>query len=142
MEGPRQQDLKIEHPFNKIDLCEEFEINGYLDKQEVKKALHANTSLYWEACSRELRYDNKNRGINIIPVLSDLLKADLPITLYRRDQDSKVPFTATRTIANNLAKEPNLSTVIPYVPWYDHEQSRQDKHGMELHFELELSIWQ
>jgi hypothetical protein len=43
---------QIEHTFNKIDPCIDFKINQYLNKQEVKKSLHANTSLYWEACSR------------------------------------------------------------------------------------------
>lgn len=119
---PRKFQHKIEHTFNKIDPCIDFKINQYLNKQEVKKSLHANTSLYWEACSGKLHYDQKNRGINVIPVLSDLLKAGLRITLYSGDQDSKVPFTATRTIANNLAKELNLYTVIPYGPWYDNKQ--------------------
>lgn len=119
---PRKFLHQVEHTFNKIDLCIHFKINQYLNKQEVKKALHANTNLHWEACSRKFLYDQTNRGISMIPVLSDLLKAGLRITLYSGDQDSKVPFTATRTIVENLAKELNLYTVISYAPWYNHQQ--------------------
>lgn len=71
--------LEIEHTFNKIDLCIDIKIKQYLNRQEVKKALHANTRLYWEPCSRKLQYNQRNRGVNVIPIISDLLKAGLQV---------------------------------------------------------------
>lgn len=38
------------------------------------------------------------------------------------DQDTKIPLTQTRTIANMLAQQLNLTTFIPYAPWYDKKQ--------------------
>lgn len=38
------------------------------------------------------------------------------------DQDTKIPLTQTRIIANMLAQQQNLTTFTPYTPWYDKQQ--------------------
>ncbi|XP_059067273.1 serine carboxypeptidase-like 45 [Cryptomeria japonica] len=119
---------KIKENFDFADPCIEDEIYSYFNREDVQKALHANTtglSYPWTMCQSQratLHYDEGNRAISILPVLSDLLKSGLPIMLFSGDQDAVVPFTATRTIANNLAKQLELLTLIPYKTWYDQQQ--------------------
>ncbi|KAH9329266.1 hypothetical protein KI387_001374 [Taxus chinensis] len=117
---------KILQKFNWIDQCIVDEIDSYLNRDDVQKALHANTtgiSFPWSMCQRGiLHYDQRNRAINMIPVLSDILNSGVRVMLYSGDEDAVVPFTATRTIANNLARQLQLSTLIPYSTWYDQRQ--------------------
>nr|BAX09101.1 serine carboxypeptidase [Cryptomeria japonica] len=113
-------------PQKGVDPCIDAEVHTYLNRKDVQKALHANTSGRlpgpWDSCYGPLGYDSRDRLINIIPILSNLLKAGVRVILYGGDQDSVVPFMATRTIADRLAKELHLSTIIPYRTWYDHKQ--------------------
>ncbi|CAK9186131.1 unnamed protein product [Ilex paraguariensis] len=107
----------------KGDPCLPLRILTYLNKPQVQKALHANTTnlpYSWDFCGGEYQYDNFN--INLLPLLSDLLKECIPISLYSGDQDSKIPLTQTRIIANHLANELKLSTFTEYRPWYDKKQ--------------------
>jgi hypothetical protein len=62
------------------------------------------------------------KALLVILLCSSIGYTEKSNEIHSGDQDSKVPFTATRTIANNLAKELNLYTVIPYGPWYDNKQ--------------------
>ncbi|KAJ7974440.1 Carboxypeptidase [Quillaja saponaria] len=71
---------------------------------------------------RTLKYQGDSWEINIIPLISDLLKEGLPVLLYSGDQDSRIPLTQTRIIANNLAKELKLVQLTNYGPCYDQQQ--------------------
>ena len=42
--------------------------------------------------------------------------------IHSGDQDSVVPFTATRTIVDILAKQSKLITMNTYGTWYDNKQ--------------------
>ncbi|CAK9186129.1 unnamed protein product [Ilex paraguariensis] len=109
----------------KGDPCLAPRIFAYLNKPQVQKALHTNTTnlpYSWDFCGGPLQYQYDNLDINLLPLLSDLLKEGIPILLYSGDQDSKIPLTQTRLIANHLAKELKLSTFTEYRPWYDKKQ--------------------
>ncbi|XP_055818689.1 serine carboxypeptidase-like 46 isoform X3 [Solanum dulcamara] len=97
-------------------------INLYLNKPEVQKALYANTTCLpysWEICSGPLQYKMEDAAIDIIPVLSNILKQHIPILLFSGDQDSKLPLTQTRKIAKLLAQDLKLVALDKYGPWYD-----------------------
>ncbi|OMO58711.1 Peptidase S10, serine carboxypeptidase, partial [Corchorus capsularis] len=103
------------------DPCLGDRIHQYLNTPKVQRALHANTThlpSVWEFCGGHLAYQRENIGINVIPLLSKLLKRRLPILLFNGDQDSKIPLTQTRIIANMLAKELKLVPLGNYAPWY------------------------
>ncbi|KVH92689.1 Peptidase S10, serine carboxypeptidase [Cynara cardunculus var. scolymus] len=107
------------------DPCLKSRIFTYLNRHDVQKALYANTTDlpgHWDFCLGPLVYQEENLEINIIPLVSNLLKAGLPIWLYSGDQDSKIPLTQTRIIVNNIAKEINLTTLTKYRTWYSHNQ--------------------
>nr|GMD95895.1 serine carboxypeptidase-like 45 [Ipomoea batatas] len=105
------------------DPCLADRIIAYINKPEVQKALHANTTALpylWDLCSGPIKYQMDNLAINIIPTLSAFLKKEhIPILLYSGDQDVKVPVTQTRKIANLLARHVKLTTLQENGPWYN-----------------------
>ncbi|KAG5629603.1 hypothetical protein H5410_001320 [Solanum commersonii] len=104
------------------DPCLNEWINLYLNKPEVQKALHANTTnlpYSWEVCSGPLQYKMEDVAIDIIPLLSNILKQHIPILLFSGDQDSILPLTQTRKIAKLLAQDLKLVALDKYGPWYD-----------------------
>ncbi|KAK6280793.1 hypothetical protein POUND7_014618 [Theobroma cacao] len=107
------------------DPCLGDRIYQYLNTPKVQEALHANTTHLpsdWEFCGGHLVYQRESLEINIIPLLSKLLRRSIPILLFNGDQDSKIPLTQTRIIANMLAEELKLVPFGSYAPWYDKMQ--------------------
>ncbi|XP_022776921.1 serine carboxypeptidase-like 45 isoform X2 [Durio zibethinus] len=107
------------------DPCLADRIHQYLNSPKVQEAFHANTTRLpsiWEFCGGHLVYQRENLGINILPLLSKLLRSRIPLLLFNGDQDSKIPLTQTRIIANMLAKELKFVRFGNYAPWYDKMQ--------------------
>ncbi|KAF8021511.1 hypothetical protein BT93_G1834 [Corymbia citriodora subsp. variegata] len=107
------------------DPCLADSIISYLNNPQVQKAIHANTTKLpsvWQSCSGPLSYQGLNLGNDIIPLLSGLIKEHLPVLLYSGDQDSKVPLTQTRIIANMIARDLKFTSMGKYAPWYDKMQ--------------------
>ncbi|GLJ42535.1 hypothetical protein SUGI_0881900 [Cryptomeria japonica] len=106
--------------FNKVNA----EI-GYINRYDVTLGIclgDESSKTQLSKLQGALNYDPRNRVINIIPILIELLKSNLPIMLYSGDQDAIIPFTATRTIANILAKKSKLFIISKYGTWYDNQQ--------------------
>ncbi|KAK0597844.1 hypothetical protein LWI29_029141 [Acer saccharum] len=107
------------------DPCLGDRILNYLNQPQVQKALHANTThlpYHWDFCSGPLVYQDDSFEINIIPLISNLIMQGIPVLLYSGDQDTKIPLTQTRIIANILAKELKLVPFTTYANWYDKNQ--------------------
>ncbi|CAL5428873.1 unnamed protein product [Camellia sinensis] len=109
------------------DPCLSDRVFIYLNKPQVQEALQANTThlpYSWSFCSGPVSqaYQRENFAINILPLLSRLLRDQIPVLLYSGDQDSKIPLTQTRIIANMLARQLKLVTFGRYSPWYDNMQ--------------------
>nr|DAD34804.1 TPA_asm: hypothetical protein HUJ06_005444 [Nelumbo nucifera] len=103
------------------DPCLPDRILAYLNKPVVQKALHA-VPTNWSFCAGPLQYQMESLATNMIPIISDLLKSDIPIMFYSGDQDTKIPLTQTRIIANNVARSLKLVPLTSYGPWYDNKQ--------------------
>ncbi|GJW27625.1 vacuolar protein sorting-associated protein 62 [Tanacetum coccineum] len=69
-----------------------------------------------------LAYQEQSLEIDVIPLISDLIKAGLPIWLYSGGQDSKIPLTQTRIIANNIADDLKLTTLTDYRTCHNGKQ--------------------
>lgn len=113
------------HRVDGIDVCIDDEITYYFNLRQVQEALHANVTRLpysWEACSGVVEYKFEDQLLNMLPILSNLLKHGLRVWIFSGDQDSVVPLTGTRSQMSKLAKELNLRTIIPYSAWYAHEQ--------------------
>ncbi|XP_059278295.1 serine carboxypeptidase-like 45 isoform X2 [Lycium ferocissimum] len=104
------------------DPCLSDRINLYLNKPEVQKALHANAThlpYTWNFCLGQIHYKIGDLAINVIPLLSNILKEHIQVLLYSGDQDSKIPLTQTRKIAKLLAGDLKLVALDNYGPWND-----------------------
>ncbi|KAK9090663.1 hypothetical protein Sjap_023840 [Stephania japonica] len=109
------------------DACLPDRILSYLNSPEVQKSLHtyiANLSAFhWNFCDGPLKYQRQSLAINLIPLLSQIIKSGgIPIFLFSGDQDFKIPLTQTRIIANMLAKDLKLVPLTNYGTWYDNKQ--------------------
>jgi len=62
----------------------------YLNRDDVKEAIHVNTSITWEECSTSLHYNFADRLIPMQPIYKKLLEADngLSILVYSGDDDA------------------------------------------------------
>ncbi|XP_027099430.1 serine carboxypeptidase-like 46 [Coffea arabica] len=115
-------DAKVAKKIAVGDPCLGDRIYAYLNKPGVQKALHIKTTRFpavWDFCSGPLDYQADNMAANIIPLLSGILRENIRILLFSGDQDSKIPLTQTRKIANWLAKDLELTAFGRYGPWYD-----------------------
>ncbi|KAM3264976.1 hypothetical protein P3L10_001970 [Capsicum annuum] len=111
---------------NIADPCLTDRINMYLNKPEVQKALHANIThlpYVWDFCLglvlSAFHFLSGDLAINIIPVLSNILKAHIQVLLYSGDQDTKISLSQTRKIAKLLVRDLKLVALDKYGPWYD-----------------------
>ncbi|OMP08498.1 Peptidase S10, serine carboxypeptidase [Corchorus olitorius] len=107
-----------------IDVCVEDETVNYLNRQDVQKALRARLLgiRKWTVCSNVLDYELLDLEIPSITIVSQLVKAGIPVMVYSGDQDSVIPLTGSRTLVNQLAKELGLKTTVPYRVWFEGQQ--------------------
>ncbi|KAI3893484.1 hypothetical protein MKX03_022812 [Papaver bracteatum] len=116
---------KLDRSGNIGDPCLADRISSYLNKPQVQEALHASTthlSSSWDFCSGPLVYQQDNLDMNLIPLVSNLIRDGIPVMLYSGDQDTKIPLTQTRIIANMLAQNLNLTPFTKYAPWFNKKQ--------------------
>ncbi|XP_042409727.1 serine carboxypeptidase 24 isoform X1 [Zingiber officinale] len=119
------------------DPCTENYSEKYYNRQDVQKAMHANTTgipYKWTACSDILIKTWADTQISMLPTYKELIAAGLRIWMFRYtltlaqrkqcvtisivhcsgDIDSVVPVTATRFAISHL----RLKIKIPWYPWY------------------------
>ncbi|KAH9621641.1 hypothetical protein KSS87_004078 [Heliosperma pusillum] len=107
-----------------VDVCIEDETVNYLNRPDVKKALHARlvNVRRWEVCSNILDYKLLDVQIPTITIVGSLVKSGIPVLVYSGDQDSVIPLTGSRTLVNRLAQELKLNTTVPYRVWFAGQQ--------------------
>ncbi|KAL3634765.1 hypothetical protein CASFOL_021819 [Castilleja foliolosa] len=104
---------------SEIDVCSADETYAYLNRKDVKKALHARLVGVneWIPCSDVLKYDLRNMEIPTKGILGKIVKSGVRVLVYSGDQDSVIPLTGTRKLINGFAKELNLKTTRSYSIW-------------------------
>ncbi|XP_050245224.1 serine carboxypeptidase-like 45 isoform X1 [Quercus robur] len=114
------------HAEKKELVCGEGITEKYLNRKDVQKALHAKLVGFkeWGICQdiKVLQYDMTNLEIPTIGVLGSLVKSGIRAFVYSGDQDSRIPFTGSRTLVDKLAKELGLKTTVPYRVWFEGKQ--------------------
>ncbi|XP_065629573.1 serine carboxypeptidase-like 45 isoform X2 [Quercus suber] len=107
-------------------VCGEGITEKYLNRKDVQEALHAQLVGFkeWGICQdvEVLQYDMTNLEIPTIGVLGSLVKSGIRAFVYSGDQDSRIPFTGSRTLVDKLAKELGLKTTVPYRTWFEGKQ--------------------
>ncbi|KAJ8560012.1 hypothetical protein K7X08_004070 [Anisodus acutangulus] len=108
----------------KIDVCIDDETVNYLNRQDVRKALHARLVgvRSWDVCSNILDYQLLDIEIPTISIVGLLVKERIPVLIYSGDQDSVVPLTGSRSAVHQLAKQMGLNTTVPYRVWFAGQQ--------------------
>ncbi|KAA0053802.1 serine carboxypeptidase-like 45 isoform X3 [Cucumis melo var. makuwa] len=109
----------------KIDVCIADEVNSYLNREDVQKALHAHLLgglSNWSFCSFVLKYDKKNLLIPTIDTLGSLVHSGIRVLVYSGDEDAVIPLIGSRRLVNKLAKSLGLNTTLPYSPWFYNHQ--------------------
>ncbi|GMP97896.1 hypothetical protein CsSME_00045985 [Camellia sinensis var. sinensis] len=107
-----------------IDVCVEDETVTYLNREDVQKAFHAWLVgvTAWSVYSTVLHYEKKNLEIPTIHVLGSLVKSGIRVLVFSGDEDSVIPLLGTCTLVNELAKELELKTTVPYRVWFEGRQ--------------------
>lgn len=108
---------KIFRQISGYDPCTEKYAEIYYNRQDVQRALHANTTKIpyrWTACSETLNRNWNDTAVSVLAIYRELIAAGLRIWVFSGDIDSVVPVTATRFSLAQL----RLATKIPWYPWY------------------------
>lgn len=103
------------------DPCTENYAEIYYNRDDVQKAMHANTTgipYRWTACSDKLLKNWKDSEFSILPIYKELIAAGLRIWVFSGDTDSVVPVTATRFSLSHL----NLHVKRRWYPWYSGDE--------------------
>ena len=88
-------------------------MTDYLNRADVKAALHVNTDLAWELCSGSVngRYNRQDKGS--IWTYPTLIESGIRILIYNGDTDMSVPFNGNQAWIKNL----NLEVEKDWVQW-------------------------
>ncbi|CAJ2645234.1 serine carboxypeptidase-like 45 [Trifolium pratense] len=123
---PSEFQLVNETPMDdgeKRDVCLEGETSSYMNRGEVRDAIHAKLVgiTKWTTCSNVLLYNWRNLEDPTISLLGRLVKSGVRIMVYSGDQDSLIPVIGTHSLLRGLAKDVGLDTE-RYRPWFDGPQ--------------------
>ncbi|KAJ8770465.1 hypothetical protein K2173_017956 [Erythroxylum novogranatense] len=107
-----------------IDPCVGINAYYYLNRKEVQQALNAKLVgvANWTTCTSVTNYDFTNLLIPTIDIVGYLVRSGIRVLLYSGDQDTVIPFIATRSNAQSLAKALGLRTTVSYRAWYMDKQ--------------------
>lgn len=107
------------------DLTQEYEpcsdnfCADYLNTNDVKKAIHANTAIKWNECSSTLNYNMSDLNIPMEPVYQEIIAsgADIKILIYSGDDDSVCGTLGTQSWIYDIGQNVTDS----WKPWLDSE---------------------
>ena len=70
--------------------CEDDWMTTYLNRADVKAALHVKSDITWSDCSRTIKYDQRDGAKSMVPTYQYLLDGnyDIDILVYSGDDDS------------------------------------------------------
>ncbi|CAN6306433.1 unnamed protein product [Urochloa humidicola] len=99
------------------DPCTNHYVSSYLNRPEVQKALHANTTgldYPWMDCSSQHVFDNwKDSPETMLPSIKKLISSGIRIWLYSGDMDAVCSFISTQYVLDILG----LPIEKPWRPW-------------------------
>ncbi|KAG6545933.1 hypothetical protein Mapa_012593 [Marchantia paleacea] len=105
------------------DPCHALDMDPYLNRKDVQAALHAhiaNISVPWVSCSKLVNYNISTSTVQ--PLIKLLIENDLRVWIFSGDQDSVIPFTATRRTLDKFTLANGLNISSYYQPWYSKNQ--------------------
>ncbi|XP_057787447.1 serine carboxypeptidase 1-like [Salvia miltiorrhiza] len=104
------------------DPCSDDYVYAYLNRADVQKALHANSTGNipgpWNSCSDVVQYDAKDIKATVIPTIIGLMGSGIRVWLFSGDTDSVVAVTATRYSLDKIG----AAVKTPWYPWFSQGQ--------------------
>ncbi|CAN0857806.1 Serine carboxypeptidase-like 25 [Linum grandiflorum] len=113
----RNNKMMITGQLSGYDPCTEKYAEIYYNREDVQKALHANTTnlhYKWTSCSEVLNRNWNDTEVSMLPIYRQMIAAGLRVWVFSGDVDSVVPVTATRYSLAQL----KLKTKLAWYPWY------------------------
>ncbi|KAI3746610.1 hypothetical protein L6452_09047 [Arctium lappa] len=114
----------------RVDVCMEDETVNYLNRRDVRRALHA-------------------RLLPTINIVGSLIKEGIQVLVYSGDQDSVIPLMGSRALVHGLATELGLKTTVPYRAWFEGPQQWDSAGDTSLESNdsppeqvTEISLWE
>ncbi|KAL5222919.1 hypothetical protein ABZP36_027632 [Zizania latifolia] len=109
--------------YSGYDPCYSTYIEDYMNKMDVQKSLHANTSGWirdrrWSICSYSIFNNYDITVFSVLPIYSRLIKAGLRVWVYSGDVDGRVPVIGSRYCVEALG----LPVRSQWQPWYLNNQ--------------------
>ena len=89
------------------EVCEDNYVKDYLNSLDVKKALHVEDSIEWEACSKSLIYAKSDTIKSVVNTYSELVhNSTIDILIYSGDDDAICGTIGTQKWLQNLQLTP------------------------------------
>jgi len=76
----------------------------YLNKPEVKQAIHVKSNIDWDICTEQINYQT-NDTVTMLPIYKELIKNNIRVLVYSGDTDGSVPFVGTQKWITSLNLE-------------------------------------
>lgn len=113
------------HGFNRMrripggyDPCYTKYVEQYFNRINVKKALHANTSVHYKVCSDHVFNTYTLNVSSVLPIYTKLVKGGLKIWIYSGDCDGRVPVIGSRYCVEALG----LPLKSSWRSWFHNQQ--------------------
>lgn len=99
--------------------CEDDYMTSYLNRADVKAALHVKADITWGDCSRTIRYNQLDGAKSMLPYYTYLLNGsfDIDILVYSGDDDSVCGTVGTQEWIWGLGYVPRVGS--DWVGWTD-----------------------
>ena len=103
-------------PADSYDACVDNYAVTYLNRADVKAALHVNPSVEWAECSRSIRYSQTDSFHSVTPIYNYLIdgKYGLDILVFSGDDDGVCPTEGTQDWIWDLGYKPSGRRWQPY----------------------------
>nr|GMD39477.1 serine carboxypeptidase-like 34 [Ipomoea batatas] len=99
------------------DPCASDYTEVYMNRPDVQKALHANTTgipYPWTHCRSDNTTSWGDAPTSMLPTINKLIAGGVRVWVYSGDTDGRIPVTATRYTLTKLG----LNIIQDWTPWY------------------------
>ncbi|EMS58878.1 Serine carboxypeptidase-like 34 [Triticum urartu] len=104
-----------------FDPCTQTYATEYLNREDVQRALHANTTglpYPYVLCRNTINDVWKDSDMTVVPIVKKLAEEGLRIWIFSGDTDGRIPTTSTRYTLKKLG----LPIKEDWSPWFTHKQ--------------------
>ncbi|KAM3403102.1 hypothetical protein ACQJBY_006701 [Aegilops geniculata] len=104
-----------------FDPCTQTYATEYLNREDVQRALHANTTgmpYPYVLCRNSINAVWKDSDMTVVPIVKKLAEEGLRIWIFSGDTDGRIPTTSTRYTLKKLG----LPIKEDWSPWFTHKQ--------------------